>query len=226
MVYKTFAKESLEYHTAKDILDSNGKTGTLITKPCNTAHELSMAYSPGVAYPCLEIEKNPEKVYEFTNKGNLVAVISNGTAVLGLGDIGAMGSKPVMEGKAVLFKKFANIDAVDIEINSKDTETIINTVAAIADSFGGINLEDIKAPECFEIERRLKDICNVPVFHDDQHGTAVIPWGLPDQPKIRDHLVLDAVPTRASGGLGPRIKVATRAVEHPDQGLSIEGHHP
>ncbi|HHH20474.1 MAG TPA: malate dehydrogenase, partial [Nitratifractor sp.] len=174
MVYKTFAKESLEYHTAKDILDSNGKTGTLITKPCNTAHELSMAYSPGVAYPCLEIEKNPEKVYEFTNKGNLVAVISNGTAVLGLGDIGAMGSKPVMEGKAVLFKKFANIDAVDIEINSKDTETIINTVAAIADSFGGINLEDIKAPECFEIERRLKDICDVPVFHDDQHGTAVI----------------------------------------------------
>ncbi|HHD75011.1 MAG TPA: malate dehydrogenase [Nitratifractor sp.] len=174
MVYKTFAKASLEYHTAKDILDSNGKTGTLITKPCNTAHELSMAYSPGVAYPCLEIEKNPEKVYEFTNKGNLVAVISNGTAVLGLGDIGAMGSKPVMEGKAVLFKKFANIDAVDIEINSKDTETIINTVAAIADSFGGINLEDIKAPECFEIERRLKDICDVPVFHDDQHGTAVI----------------------------------------------------
>ena len=174
MVYKTFAKECLDYHTAKDELDSNGKIGTLITKSCNTAHELSMAYSPGVAYPCLEIAKDTQKVYDYTNKGNLVAVISNGTAVLGLGDIGAMASKPVMEGKAVLFKKFGNIDAVDIEINSKDTQTIINTVAAIADSFGGINLEDIKAPECFEIEQKLKELCDIPVFHDDQHGTAVI----------------------------------------------------
>ncbi len=174
MVYKTFARESLEYHSAKDAYDSNGKTGTLITKPCESSHELSMAYSPGVVYPCSEIEKNDEKVYDYTNKGNLVAVVSNGTAVLGLGDIGALASKPALEGKAVLFKKFANIDAVDIEVDSKDTETIIQTIKTISSSFGAISLENIKAPECFEIERRLKKECNVPVFHDDQHGTAVI----------------------------------------------------
>jgi malate dehydrogenase (oxaloacetate-decarboxylating)(NADP+) len=133
-----------------------------------------MAYSPGVAYPCLEIQKDSEKAYEYTNKGNLVAVVSDGTAVLGLGDIGPLAGKPVMEGKGVLFKSFANVDAVDIELNTKDTEEIIKIVAAMADSFGGINLEDISAPRCFEIERRLKEICNVPVFHDDQHGTAVI----------------------------------------------------
>jgi malate dehydrogenase (oxaloacetate-decarboxylating)(NADP+) len=133
-----------------------------------------MAYSPGVAYPCLEIEKDIEKAYEYTNKGNLVAVVSDGTAVLGLGDIGHLAGKPVMEGKGVLFKSFANVDAVDIELNTKDTEEIIKIVAAMADSFGGVNLEDISAPRCFEIERRLKEICNVPVFHDDQHGTAVI----------------------------------------------------
>ena len=169
-----FKQESLEYHKARDEFDTNGKIGTLITKPCDTEKELAMAYSPGVAYPCLEIEKDIDTAYDYTNKGNLVAVISDGTAVLGLGDIGHLASKPVMEGKAVLFKTFANVDAVDIELNTKDTEEIIETVARIADTFGGINLEDIKAPKCFDIEERLKEICNVPVFHDDQHGTAVI----------------------------------------------------
>jgi len=169
-----FEQDSLSYHKAKDKFDTNGKIGTLITKSCNTEDDLAMAYSPGVAFPCLEIEKDIDRAYEYTNKGNLVAVISDGTAVLGLGDIGHLASKPVMEGKAVLFKKFANVDAVDIELNTKDTEEIIETVARIADSFGGINLEDIKAPKCFEIEDRLKEICNVPIFHDDQHGTAVI----------------------------------------------------
>jgi len=175
MTYKTFAEECLDYHKAQNEFDTNGKTGTNITKSCSTQEELSMAYSPGVAYPCLEIQKDETKAYNYTNKGNLVAVISNGTAVLGLGDIGALASKPVMEGKAVLFKKFANIDAVDIEIDSKDTDEIVNIVSKIAESFGGVNLEDIKAPECFEIERRLKEkCCSVPIFHDDQHGTAVI----------------------------------------------------
>jgi len=170
----TFKEESLQYHRARNEFDTNGKIGTLITKPCDTEKELSMAYSPGVAYPCLEIEKDEEAAYEYTNKGNLVAVVSDGTAVLGLGDIGHLAGKPVMEGKGVLFKTFANVDAVDIELNTKDTEEIIETVARIADSFGGVNLEDISAPRCFEIEDRLKEICNVPVFHDDQHGTAVI----------------------------------------------------
>ncbi len=169
-----FREESLQYHRARNEFDTNGKIGTLITKPCDTEKELSMAYSPGVAYPCLEIEKDEEAVYEYTNKGNLVAVVSDGTAVLGLGDIGHLAGKPVMEGKGVLFKTFANVDAIDIELNTKDTEEIIETVSRIADSFGGINLEDISAPRCFEIEDRLKEICNVPVFHDDQHGTAVI----------------------------------------------------
>ncbi len=170
----SFEEESLQYHKAKGEFDTNGKTATLLTKPCTTEEELSMAYSPGVAYPCLEIEKDTDLAYEYTNKGNLVAVVSDGTAVLGLGDIGPLAGKPVMEGKGVLFKSFANVDAIDIELNTKDTEEIIKIVAAMADSFGGVNLEDISAPRCFEIERRLKEICNVPVFHDDQHGTAVI----------------------------------------------------
>ena len=169
-----FKENSLKYHKAQSEFDTNGKTGTLLTKPCTTEDELSMAYSPGVAYPCLEIERDSEKAYDYTNKGNLVAVVSDGTAVLGLGDIGPLAGKPVMEGKGVLFKSFANVDAIDIELNTKDTEEIIKIVAAMADSFGGVNLEDIAAPRCFEIERRLKEICNVPVFHDDQHGTAVI----------------------------------------------------
>ena len=169
-----FKEESLAYHKARNEYDTNGKIGTLLTKPCNTEKELAMAYSPGVAYPCLEIEKNEEAVYEYTNKGNLVAVVSDGTAVLGLGDIGHMASKPVMEGKAVLFKTFANIDAIDIELATNESEEIIQIVSKMADSFGGINLEDISAPRCFEIEEKLKEICDVPVFHDDQHGTAVI----------------------------------------------------
>ncbi len=170
----SFEEESLEYHKAQGEFDTNGKTGTLLTKACNTEKELSMAYSPGVAFPCLEIEKDIDKAYDYTNKGNLVAVVSDGTAVLGLGDIGHLAGKPVMEGKGVLFKTFADVDAIDIELNTKDTEEIIKIVAAMADSFGGINLEDISAPRCFEIEDRLKEICDVPVFHDDQHGTAVI----------------------------------------------------
>lgn len=170
----SFEKESLEYHKAKGEFDTNGKTATLLTKPCTTQEELSMAYSPGVAYPCLEIQKDLDLAYEYTNKGNLVAVVTDGTAVLGLGDIGPLAGKPVMEGKGVLFKSFANVDAVDIELNTKDTDEIVKIVAAMADSFGGVNLEDISAPRCFEIEERLKEICNVPVFHDDQHGTAVI----------------------------------------------------
>jgi malate dehydrogenase (oxaloacetate-decarboxylating)(NADP+) len=169
-----FKEDCLHYHTARNAFDTNGKIGTALTKECNTTKELSMAYSPGVAHPCLEIEQNAQNAYKYTNKGNLVAVISDGTAVLGLGDIGHLSSKPVMEGKCVLFKKFADVDAVDIELNVKDTDKIVEVIAAMADTFGGINLEDIAAPKCFEIEERLKEICNVPIFHDDQHGTAVI----------------------------------------------------
>ncbi len=162
-----FKNECLEYHI-------KGKTATQLTKPCKTPDELSMAYTPGVAYPCLEIEKNPELAYRYTNKGNTVAVISNGTAVLGLGDIGGLAGKPVMEGKAVLFKSFANIDAVDVILNIQDVDAIVDTCVAISDTYGGINLEDIKAPECFEIERKLQERVNIPVMHDDQHGTAII----------------------------------------------------
>jgi malate dehydrogenase (oxaloacetate-decarboxylating)(NADP+) len=167
-------QKALIYHKAIDPFDTNGKTGTLLTKECNTTEELSLAYSPGVAYPCLEIQEDEKNAYTYTNKGNLVAVISDGTAVLGLGDIGHMASKPVMEGKCVLFKKFANVDAVDLQISQKSVDEIVTTIHAISDSFGGINLEDIAAPKCFEIEDRLKEICNIPIFHDDQHGTAVI----------------------------------------------------
>ena len=151
-----------------------GKIKVVPTKPTVTAADLSLAYSPGVAEPCLEIARNPEDVYRYTAKGNLVAVISNGTAVLGLGNLGALAGKPVMEGKGVLFKRFADIDVFDIEIASTDTEEIIRTCQLIAPTFGGINLEDIRAPECFEIERRLIETLDIPVFHDDQHGTAII----------------------------------------------------
>jgi malate dehydrogenase (oxaloacetate-decarboxylating)(NADP+) len=167
-------QKALIYHKANDAFDTNGKTGTLLTKECNTTEELSLAYSPGVAYPCIEIQEDEKKAYTYTNKGNLVAVISDGTAVLGLGDIGHMASKPVMEGKCVLFKKFANVDAVDLQISQKSVDEIVTTIHAISDSFGGINLEDIAAPKCFEIEEKLKEKCNIPIFHDDQHGTAVI----------------------------------------------------
>ena len=151
-----------------------GKIEVKPTKAYSTQTDLSLAYSPGVAFPCLEIQQKPDDAYKYTDKGNLVAVISNGTAVLGLGDIGAMSGKPVMEGKGLLFKIYSGIDVFDIEVNEKDPEKFIQAVKAIAPTFGGINLEDIKAPECFEIERRLKEELDIPVMHDDQHGTAII----------------------------------------------------
>ena len=151
-----------------------GKIKVVITKPAETADDLTLAYSPGVGEPVKEIAKNPEDAYRYTGKGNSVAIISNGTAILGLGNLGSLASKPVMEGKALLFNRFAGINAVDIEVKNKTVEDFITTVECIADTFGGINLEDIKAPECFEIERELIDRCHVPVFHDDQHGTAIV----------------------------------------------------
>lgn len=164
-------EEALEYHR----LDGKpGKIAVVPTKPMDTQRDLSLAYTPGVAVPVLEIEKDPEMAYEYTSKGNLVAVITNGTAILGLGDRGALASKPVMEGKGVLFKRFADVDVFDIEVNSHDPEQVIQVAAAIAPTFGGINLEDIKAPECFHIEETLKEMLDIPVFHDDQHGTAII----------------------------------------------------
>ena len=167
---KITREEALAYHTGK----RHGKTEVVATKPCITQRDLSLAYTPGVAEPCLEIARNPDLVYEYTNKGNLVGVVSNGTAVLGLGDIGPMAGKPVMEGKGVLFKRFADIDVFDIEIDSKDTQEIIRFCQLLAPTLGGINLEDIGAPACFEIEEELKRTTDIPVFHDDQHGTAII----------------------------------------------------
>jgi malate dehydrogenase (oxaloacetate-decarboxylating)(NADP+) len=167
---KVTREEALAYHTGK----RHGKTEVVATKPCITQRDLSLAYTPGVAEPCLEIARDPELVYEYTNKGNLVAVVSNGTAVLGLGDIGAMAGKPVMEGKGVLFKRFADIDVFDLEVDTKDPKEIIRFCELLSPTLGGINLEDIAAPECFEIEEELKESCNIPVFHDDQHGTAII----------------------------------------------------
>lgn len=164
---KVTKEESLEYHI-------NGKIGIEITKPCDTARDLSMAYTPGVAYPCREISENPELAYKYTNKSNLVAVITDSTAVLGLGDIGAAAGKPVMEGKSVLFKAFADVDAFDIELDEKDPQKIIEICRAMSPTFGGINLEDIKAPKCFEIEEKLQELVDIPVMHDDQHGTAMI----------------------------------------------------
>jgi malate dehydrogenase (oxaloacetate-decarboxylating)(NADP+) len=167
---KVTKEDSLLYHSR----GRHGKVEVIPTKSYNTQFDLSLAYTPGVAYPCLEIEKNPEDVYTYTARGNLVAVISNGTAVLGLGDIGALAGKPVMEGKGLLFKVFADVDVFDIEIDEKDPDKLIEICARIAPTFGGINLEDIKAPECFEVEARLKEMLDIPVFHDDQHGTAII----------------------------------------------------
>ncbi|MDD3183498.1 MAG: NADP-dependent malic enzyme, partial [Alphaproteobacteria bacterium] len=158
-------------------LHASGRPGKLQitpTKPLATARDLSLAYSPGVAAPCLRIKDNPECVYDYTARGNIVAIISNGTAVLGLGNLGALASKPVMEGKAVLFKRFADIDGIDLEVGTENVEEFINCVKLLGPSFGGINLEDIKAPECFEIEKRLIALMDIPVFHDDQHGTAII----------------------------------------------------
>ena len=167
---KVTKEDALLYHSR----GRHGKVEVIPTKPYSTQFDLSLAYTPGVAWPCLEIQKNPEDVYSYTAKGNLVAVISNGTAVLGLGDIGTMAGKPVMEGKGLLFKVFADVDVFDIEVDEKDPEKLIEVCAKIAPTFGGINLEDIKAPECFEVETRLKQMLDIPVFHDDQHGTAII----------------------------------------------------
>ncbi|HET6996183.1 MAG TPA: malic enzyme-like NAD(P)-binding protein, partial [Chitinophagaceae bacterium] len=163
-------QQALDYHSK----GRPGKIEVVPTKETKTQRDLSLAYSPGVAEPCLEIAANKEKVYKYTAKGNLVAVISNGTAVLGLGDIGPEAGKPVMEGKGVLFKIFADIDVFDIEIAEKDPEKLVQIIKSLEPTFGGINLEDIKAPECFYIEKRLKDELHIPVMHDDQHGTAII----------------------------------------------------
>jgi|TARA_R110000796_G_scaffold8899_35_gene30605 malate dehydrogenase (oxaloacetate-decarboxylating)(NADP+) len=163
-------QQALDYHE----FPVPGKTAVCLTKPAQSSHDLALAYSPGVAEPVREIASNPENAYRYTNKGNTVAVITNGTAILGLGNLGPLASKPVMEGKSLLFKRFANIDSIDIEVKHRTTEDFINTVESIADTFGGINLEDIKAPECFEIEQELIKRCNIPVFHDDQHGTAIV----------------------------------------------------
>ena len=170
MSTKITKEEALDYHR----VPTPGKVAIATTTRLETQRDLSLAYSPGVAYPCEEIQKNPELAYEYTSKRNLVAVISNGTAVLGLGNIGALASKPVMEGKSVLFKKFAAVDSFDIEVDETDIDKFCEIVKAISPTFGGINLEDIKAPECFEIERRLVEELEIPVMHDDQHGTAII----------------------------------------------------
>src|SRR6056300_363512 len=172
-------KNSIQKYTDKEALDFHtegkpGKIEVISSKNLSTQRDLALAYSPGVAVPCIEIGKNPETAYDYTSKGNLVAVISNGTAILGLGDLGALASKPVMEGKSVLFKRFADIDSIDIEVDSKDADEIINVISKIAVSFGGINLEDIAAPDCFIIEQKLKELVDIPIFHDDQHGTAII----------------------------------------------------
>ncbi len=167
----TTKQEALNYHSRGG---KPGKISIMPTKPLSTQYDLSLAYSPGVAAPCLEIAKNPEVVYDYTAKSNCVAVISNGTAVLGLGNIGPLAAKPVMEGKAVLFKRFADIDAVDIEVGTENIEDFINAVRYLGPSWGGINLEDIRSPDCFIIEKRLNELMDIPVFHDDQHGTAVV----------------------------------------------------
>lgn len=165
-----FRQRALDYHAKP----TPGKIRVELSKPAETVDDLALAYSPGVAEPVREIANDPEEAYRYTGKGNTVAVISNGTAILGLGNLGPLASKPVMEGKALLFKRFAGLDAIDIEVKHRTTEEFINTVANIADTFGGINLEDIKAPECFEIEQELIKRCKIPVFHDDQHGTAIV----------------------------------------------------
>ena len=169
-MFEDLKKESLDYHE----FPTPGKIATHVTKPCTTQQELSLAYTPGVAEPVRAIEANPDDAYRYTSKGNLVAVVTDGTAVLGLGNVGALAGKPVMEGKAVLFKRFADIDVYDIEVDADNTDDFIETVARISGGFGGINLEDIAAPRCFEIEQRLIERLDIPVFHDDQHGTAII----------------------------------------------------
>ncbi|WP_373020665.1 malic enzyme-like NAD(P)-binding protein [Thiomicrorhabdus sp.] len=184
-----FRHDALHYHE----LPKPGKLETALTKPCENQRDLSLAYSPGVAEPVREIQKKPDDVYRYTGKGNLVAVISNGTAVLGLGNTGALASKPVMEGKGMLFKRFANIDVFDIEIDCSDTDELVQTIANIAPTFGGINLEDIAAPQCFEVEKALQEKLDIPVFHDDQHGTAIVSAaGLLNALKLQEKTLRDA----------------------------------
>ncbi len=163
-------QQALDYHA----YPTPGKISVELSKPADSAADLALAYSPGVAEPVREIAQDTDAVYRYTGKGNMVAVISNGTAILGLGNLGPMASKPVMEGKALLFKRFAGLDSIDIEVKHRTIDEFVDTVANIADTFGGINLEDIKAPDCFEIEKQLIERCEVPVFHDDQHGTAIV----------------------------------------------------
>src|SRR5499425_2921801 len=163
-------EEALEYHSTTPA----GKVSITPTKPCRTQRDLSLAYTPGVAVPCKEIERDPSLAFKYTTRGNLVAVVSNGTAVLGLGDIGALAGKPVMEGKGVLFKRFADVDVFDLEVDTHNPDDVIKVCQLLEPTFGGINLEDIKAPECFYIEETLKKTMQIPVFHDDQHGTAII----------------------------------------------------
>ncbi len=178
-----------------------GKISVELTTPAETQLDLALAYSPGVAAPCREIAREPDLAYRYTGKGNLVAVISNGTAVLGLGNLGALASKPVMEGKALLFKRFAGINSIDIEVDTEDADEFIDTVARIANTFGGINLEDIKAPECFEIEAELIERCDIPVFHDDQHGTAIVTAaGLVNALEVQGKQLPDAVITCLGAG--------------------------
>src|SRR5690554_1840476 len=184
-----FRQQALDYHE----FPKPGKISIELTTSAESAKDLALAYSPGVAEPVRAIAENPDDVYRYTAKGNLVAVISNGTAILGLGNLGFMASKPVMEGKALLFKRFAGLDAIDIEVTHRTTQDFINTVASIANTFGGINLEDIKAPECFEIEKALIERCDIPVFHDDQHGTAIVTAaGLLNALEIRNKNIADA----------------------------------
>jgi hypothetical protein len=179
-------QEALDFHSS----GRPGKIEVIASKPMATQRDLSLAYSPGVAVPVRAIAENPATAYDFTAKGNLVAVISNGTAILGLGNLGALASKPVMEGKAVLFKRFADVDSIDIELDTEDPEAFINAVALMEPSFGGINLEDIKAPECFIIEQALRDKMKIPLMHDDQHGTAIISAGRPHQ-RLLPHRACD-----------------------------------
>jgi len=188
-MFKDLKKEALDYHE----FPTAGKIATHVTKPCTTQQELSLAYTPGVAAPVREIANDADAAYRYTGKGNLVAVISDGTAVLGLGNVGALAGKPVMEGKGVLFKRFADIDVFDIEVEAQETDDFIDTVARIASGFGGINLEDIAAPRCFEIEKALIERLDIPVFHDDQHGTAIIICaGLLNALEIRNQPLADA----------------------------------
>jgi malate dehydrogenase (oxaloacetate-decarboxylating)(NADP+) len=170
MSHEKFVQDALNYHSQP----RPGKTEVCITKPTETQRDLALAYSPGVAEPVIKISENPDDAYQYTNKGNLIGVITNGSAILGLGNRGPLASKPVMEGKAVLFKRFADIDVFDIEVDAPEVSAFVNTVRRLAPTFGGINLEDIKAPECFQVEYELKQCLDIPVFHDDQHGTAII----------------------------------------------------